>query len=394
MSPATLALHEGLEARRSACEERLVAWANLNSGSHHESGLARMRGALREALLALGAEVEEVPAEPSHKAPLLRARKRPNAPFQVLLSGHYDTVYGPEHPFQTCKYLNPDTLNGPGVADMKGGLVILCEALRVFESHPAAINLGWEVLLNPDEETGSYHSRQALAEAAKRHHLGLVFEPSPSGLDVVRTRLGTMVLNAVASGRAAHGSEALTKGRNAIVALSEFLVLAHHLNRMIPGIILNVGKIEGGGEINVVPEAARAEIHVRVPTREASVRVLEALHAHAGAISARNGLHLQVIGGINRPPKEALDSELPFMETLQACAKDLGQSVSLKNVLSASDANFLSAAGLPVIDGLGIDGDDLHSQTEHANLTSLLPRVRLLSAFLSTLAEKHAPAVS
>src|SRR5690606_36982142 len=110
---------------------------------------------------------------------------RPEAPIQLLLSGHYDTVYGPEHPFQTCELLGSDILRGPGTADMKGGLVVMLAALQTFAATPHAAKIGYEILLNPDEETGSQGATPFLEEAAQRHRFGLVFEPARSNGDLV-----------------------------------------------------------------------------------------------------------------------------------------------------------------------------------------------------------------
>ncbi len=387
ISPATRTLLEGLPARGADWEARVRTLADINSGSTHRAGLDRVRTQLAQWLAPLSDLVEDLPGSDASLPPLLRAVRRPDAPVQVLLNGHYDTVYAENHPFQTCRLLDPRTLHGPGVTDMKGGLVILCAALEIFSQHPLAHRIGWEVLLNPDEETGSYHSRDALRLAAARHDLGLVFEPSPEGAQVIGRRLGTMVISVTVRGQAAHGSLALTRGRNAVVALAEFIHHAHLLNQHLPGIILNVGNFHGGGEINVVPDQAIAELHVRVPSVEVAQRVMDELRLLAAPVQARPGFSLEIQGGLNRPPKEERPGDTVALQGLIGCASALGQDVTAVGVSSASDANFLSAAGLPVIDGLGIDGDDIHSDREICRLDSLQPRVALVAAFLASLAE-------
>ena len=167
-------------------------WSAINSGSYHLDGLRRMRSALEEAFSPLGGAAETLHLQPitqinAHGMPFevpmaeaLRITKRPEAPIQVLLVGHMDTVYGIDHPFQKATRIDANTLNGPGVADLKGGLAIMLHALMTLERSPWANHLGWQVLLNPDEEIGSIASDPLLKEAAKGRLLGLVYEPALS----------------------------------------------------------------------------------------------------------------------------------------------------------------------------------------------------------------------
>lgn len=188
MMPVSIA---NLRPQADVLRDRLIAWANINSGSRNLGGLAQMREVLAAAFAELPAvDVTAVPLAGT-EAQALRVRCRPEAPRQVLLSGHYDTVYGPEHPFQRCELIDAPTLRGPGVADMKGGLVVMLAALAAFERTPAAARLGWEALITPDEETGSGASAPLIAEAARRHRLALVFEPARGNGDLVQSRKGT-----------------------------------------------------------------------------------------------------------------------------------------------------------------------------------------------------------
>ena len=201
LPPSIAALHE----RATELAALLESWANINSGSHHVAGLERMRRRLREdfAHAFPTAEIAEVPLA-NTEARALRVSMRAGAARTVVLSGHYDTVYEAEDAFQTCTRLDAERLRGPGVIDMKGGIVTMLAALQAFEQAPPAAALGWEVLLTPDEEIGSFGSAPLFVEAAKRHCLALVFEPArPSG-DIVQSRKGTGNLVATCRGRAAH----------------------------------------------------------------------------------------------------------------------------------------------------------------------------------------------
>ncbi|MEJ0009323.1 MAG: M20/M25/M40 family metallo-hydrolase [Alphaproteobacteria bacterium] len=159
--------------------ELTQSWSHINSGSYHIAGLRAMREALAQEFAVLGGEAEVIPLSPLDQidangnaekldmAEALSIRKRPDAPIQVLLVGHMDTVYGPEHPFQSTRFDGENILNGPGVADLKGGLAVMLTALAAFERSPLKEKLGWQVLLNPDEEIGSIASDPLLKQAAQ-----------------------------------------------------------------------------------------------------------------------------------------------------------------------------------------------------------------------------------
>lgn len=367
--------------------DQLMSWAAINSGSQNIPGLDRMRAALRVGFAVVnGATIEDVPL-PGSRACALRVRQRPAAPVQILLSGHYDTVYGADHPFQTCEQLAADTLRGPGVADMKGGIVVMLAALREFERSPQASRVGWEVLLTPDEETGSVASRPILEAAAQRFQFALVFEPARENGDIVESRKGTGIFTVTCHGRAAHAGRAAADGRNAIVALAEFLIAANRLPAELPGVLLNIGSVSGGGAVNIVPDLARAEINVRISRAADAPRVLERLQACAAPINARDGFRLELTGQFNRLPMETSPvSDRLFHAWLQ-CAGDVGaRAFSRTHVGGGSDGNLLAAAGLPCLDGLGAVGGHLHSAEEYIQRSSLSERARVAARFLSAIA--------
>lgn len=367
----------------SALEARLIAWAGINSGSGHAAGLDRMADVLADALRLLPGEVDFLPAGERR---IVRSRCRPDAPLRVLCNGHYDTVYEADHPFQTCRRTSDTVLNGPGVADMKGGIVTLLAALAAFEETPSAERIGWEILLTPDEETGSFASAPALAAAARRNHFGLVFEPARPGGEIIHSRKGTGAFLIRCQGRAAHGAQP-EAGRNAILALSSFLLAAARLPAELPDVLLNVGRVQGGGAINIVPDRAEAELHVRITQAAQQREVIARLESLAARTSAETDCVLKVEGTFDRPPKECRPAEIAAYGAWLQASTDLGQSPP-KWVHSAggSDGNLLSAAGLPCLDGVGPIGGDLHSGSEWVNLPSLASRAQLAALFLHRLA--------
>ncbi len=369
--------------------DRLIRWANQNSGSDNLAGLAAMLDLLEADFAALpGVKTGRV-ACIGTTAQALRVRFQPQAPLQILLNGHFDTVYGAENPFQRCELVDDRMLRGPGVTDMKGGLVVMHTALSAYLAASPPASLGFEVLLTPDEETGSFGSAALFTEAAKRHQLGLVFEPARPNGNLVQSRKGTGNFVATARGRAGHAGKSPSDARNAIAALAEFLVGAHRIPAEMPGVLLNIGLIRGGSEAtNVVPDFAQALLDVRVTRVADRDAVLARLDALAAPINAREGLRLEITGSFNRPPKECGPVEEAAFAAYQECGRELGLApFSWVHAGGGSDGNLLSAAGLPNLDGLGVIGDHLHSDREFCVLTSLGERAQLCALFLRKLAE-------
>jgi len=348
-----------------------------------------MLGLLEADFAALpGVKTERVPCA-NTAAQALRVRYRPEAPHQVLLSGHFDTVYSADNPFQRCELVDDRTLRGPGVTDMKGGLVVMLAALQSYLASTPPPTLGFEVLLTPDEETGSFGSATLFAEAAKRHRLGLVFEPARPNGNLVQSRKGTGNFVATTRGRAGHAGKSPSDARNAIAALAEFLVGAHRIPAEMPGVLLNIGLIRGGSEAtNVVPDFAQALLDVRITRTVECDAVLARLAELAAPINTREGLRIEITGSFNRPPKECGPVEEAVFAAYRQCGQELGLApFSWVHAGGGSDGNLLSAAGLPNLDGLGVIGDHLHSDREFCVLPSLVERAQLCVLFLRKLAE-------
>lgn len=388
-SNRTSAPHERLLARLDeaapAMETRLIEWAEINSGSHNTAGLLQMGSLLHRALSELGAEANYVPLADAD-APAVHACKHPAAPVRVLLSGHFDTVYAEASEFQRCERVDADTLRGPGVADMKGGLIVMLEALRTLESSELAGRLGWEVLLTPDEEVGSQASTPLLREAAGRCRLGIVFEPALPDGSIISSRKGVGRVRVIAHGRAAHAGRDFSRGRNAIVALAHYISAAHFLNHALPEVIVNAGSVTGGGAVNIVPDLAAAEFNIRATRAADGEEILRRLHDAAGAIGRANDVRIEVEGGFSRPPMEETGATGRWLDAWCATARDLGVALGRGHSGGGSDANILAAAGLACIDGIGVEGGELHSTREWVRLSSLPRRAKIAAAFLLRLA--------
>lgn len=388
-----------LPARRAELTALLERWANLNSGSSHAAGLARMAAELRSTFAAAfpAASFEELAADaPGYNPPgakALRFRLRLAAPLQVFLCGHYDTVYSADDPFQTCRWLDADTLNGPGVTDMKGGVVALLAALQAFEQTPHAAQIGWEILLTPDEETGSHGTRSLFEEAAKRHHFGFIFEPARPTGDIIHSRKGTGGAIVTCHGRAAHAAKIPNDGRSAILGLAAFLLAAAKIPAELPGVLINTGNIKGGGAAtNVVPDFAEAELDLRVTKMTDEQPLFARLRALAAEVASAHEVKFDLNLWLNRPPKENHAIEAALFPEFQRAGVDIGlKPFSWVHGAGGSDGNFLGAAGLPCFDGIGPEGDHLHSAREYCRVGTIVPRAQNVALFLHRLASGEIP---
>ncbi len=388
MSPLPAAV-TALSTQTPAMLARLTAWSAINSGSEHLAGLTRMATTLTAALTELTPHVTQIPLGDSGRV-ALRAHLRPEAPIQILCSGHHDTVFTADHPFQAARIIPPDRLNGPGVADMKGGIVVMLATLAAFAQTPAAAELGWTILLTPDEETGSEFSRATLEAEAPRHHLALVFKPARDSGDLVKSRAATGIFNATLHGRAAHAGRDPAAGRNAILALARFCLAVDLLPQSIPDTLVNIGHFTGGGTVNIVPDLATAAINARAATPAAMVAFNHALAGLMAEANSAEGYRLELTGQFNRDPLVATPTTTALFAQLQRCGAELNLApFDWLAVAGGSDGNLLHAAGLSVLDGLGPIGGALHSDQEYIEIPSLTARAQLATLFLHRLATKE-----
>jgi glutamate carboxypeptidase len=378
--------------------ERVVRWCEINSGTGNLAGLERIAGELKRDFAVLGGAVCQESLAPvistdmrgrEERVPLgraLRVMKHPEAPLRVFACIHMDTVYPADHPFQAVTQVDDNTLCGPGVADAKGGLAVMLTALEALERSPHARWIGWEVLINPDEEIGSPGSAPLLERAARENHVGLVFEPTLPGGAMADRRRGVGNFTFVVRGRAAHAGRDFASGRSAVVAAAELVTRLHAINEALAGVTVNVGRLEGGSVPNVVPDLAvcRANVRTTLPSDEPAIRAT--LDDIVTMIASRDGIAVQLDGGFSAPPKIPDDRTQALMRHLDACGRELGLSLEWRASGGACDGNRLAAAGLPTIDTLGPRGGDIHSPTEFLLLDSLTERAKLTALLLLKLA--------
>lgn len=376
---------------------RTVRWAEVNSGSGNAEGLSRMLDLLETEAARLPCTAERVATADSTvvgdqgevvtrpHAPALKLTCRPDAPVQIVMTGHYDTVFPVESAFRAVTRRADGALNGPGVADMKGGISVLMGALEGFETHPAREALGWTVLLSPDEEIGSPGSAPLLAELGARGHLGLTYEPSLPDGTLAGARKGSGNFHLVVHGKAAHAGRAFHEGANAVAGAAIVAARLHELNGRRDGVTVNVAKISGGGALNVVADRAVVRFNVRVPDAQSAAWVTDAVSEIAGDLPLP-GLSVHLHGGMTRAPKPMDAAQTELFEAVRATGALLGQTIGWKPSGGVCEGNNLHAAGLPNVDTLGVVGGDIHSDQEFAWPDSFAERARLSALILCRVA--------
>lgn len=371
-------------------------WVNINSGSTNLGGLARMADALVSHMQDIEGEMERIPLQPvatmdggmHQSGDALRLRFRADAPVRVLFSGHMDTVYAEDHPFQQLAVLGDGKWRGPGVADMKGGLFIMLESVKRFLREDTSGHVGGEILINADEELGSIGSHGLLLEAAAWNHLGLVFESCLPQGELVRCRKGTGTFKLTAHGRAAHTGRDFESGRNAVAALAQLLVDCHALNGKIADAIINVANFNSPGPVNVVPDHAEAWLNIRIGRTQSVEEIKQALHSMIDRISSRDGIRIEIAGDFLRSPKTETPGNAALHEVWNRVEASLGLPVSGKrDTGGSSDGNVVGAAGLAHLDGIGIMGGAIHSDQEFAVPDSIPGQIDKTVGFLHYLAQ-------
>ena len=387
-----------LDQEHEAMLQTTIELAEINSGTLNYHGVNKVLSKLQALTKPLAGTEEIIPVEPWEvinnqgqvvRHPLgnaLRITKRPNAPLKVFFCAHMDTVFPKEHHFQTIKWLDNKTVNGPGVTDLKGGILVLLKALQALENSPWREQIGWEILFNPDEEIGSPSSAPLINEAAKRAHFGMIYEPCMPDGSFAGQRKGSGNFSVVSSGKAAHAGREHHLGRNAVRALCDFVSAMDDLNGQHPGITFNPAYIHGGGATNVVPDCCVHKFNVRLEQPDDEVWCMQQLHQILDNINQREGITLTLHGGFSRKPKILTPANKKLFTMAQGFGQALGMDINIKPTGGCCDGNNLAAAGIPNIDTLGVQGGAIHSDQEYLLVDSLVPRAKLSAAILLSLA--------
>jgi len=326
---------------------------------------------------ALGGVIDYVPTE--RFGDHMRVRFQGKSSEKILLLGHTDTVFPSgatvTRPFQ----IQDGRATGPGVFDMKAGILMMWSALRALLQTGQQLEHSITVLLTSDEEVGSTTSRALLESEAGSARAVLVLEPSlPGGvLKTARKGVGRFTVKAI--GRAAHAGVDPAKGINAIEEIARQVLVLQSMTDLRLGTTVTVGVIQGGTRSNVVPAEAGVEVDVRISTNEEASRMTKAMHGLQPQIS---GAQLEVRGGINRPPMERTTDTVRLFDLARTIGTELGIGIEEGSTGGASDGNFTSALGIPTLDGLGAVGDGAHSVDEYVDVASLPLRAALIAGLI------------
>jgi glutamate carboxypeptidase len=372
-------------------------WSAINTGTGNSDGLERQAADLAHAFAALPGEVELVEPAPVTAIDLsgrevdkahgrhLVLRVRPEAERRVLLTGHMDTVFPSDHPFQDQRWIDDQTLCGPGLADMKGGIAVILHALAAFETTDGATKLGYDVMINSDEETGSLSSASLIAELALGKHAALTYETSalPDGT-LAHARGGSGNYSLIVHGKSAHAGRNPQDGRNAIVAAGDFAVRVKALGH--DALSVNPARIDGGSANNVVPDNAIVRFNIRPRSTEAAESFVSYLNRLIDEIEKTHDVSCSLHGGITRPPKPVDARAQLLFDLVRQCGAQLGQTIGWQPSGGVCDGNNIAACGVPVVDTMGVRGGAIHSSDEFLTVPSLTERAALSALVLTRLA--------
>ena len=384
-----------LEQRGEAYVERLRQLVDINSGIDNPEGRLKCLELLERGYERLGFACERIP-KPGGLVHLVARRpamgKDAGLAPKVLILGHFDTVYDANTTFLSFTREGP-WLRGPGVGDMKGGLVVAQAALEAINSVHKLGEFDWLCVHNADEEVQSPTSRDLIETLAAGRDFCMDFEIGRRTGAVVRSRAGVGRYFITVHGKSAHAGMDHAAGANAIVAMANLVALLADLANPAAGTTLNVGTIHGGTKRNIVPDLCKIEVDVRVQTAAEGERIdakIRALCAHPPI----PGTRAEVLGGIGRPPwpRNAQSDALIFH--FQHIARAFGVVLGAEDTGGGSDANFTAALGIPTIDGLGPVGEGAHTFEERIQAHSVVERAKLVALAVLTWARAETPEVN
>lgn len=373
---------------------RLKDWSETNSGTDHLAGIQKMQEKIKLLFSELSPAYKQYPAASfemindegrlieKQVGDVLHFQKRPDAKYQILLCGHCDTVFEESHTFQTVSVMDENTWRGPGVSDMKGGILILFYALWALEQSPFKEHIGWQVFINADEEIGSLGSASILADIAKSAKIGFIFEPAmdESGT-LAGMRKGSGNFSICVYGKAAHVGRAFHEGKNALVSAAKLAERLHNLNAKTD-LIINVGRLKGGGALNIVPDFALLQLGVRTSNLESEKLFLDMLEKIIQSTIKEDEVDIKWHGRFNRKPKLIQDKTKALYDYVISQGNLLGLTLSVKSTGGCCDGNNLSALGIPNVDTLGVRGGKIHTSDEYIKLDSLIERAKLSALLL------------
>jgi glutamate carboxypeptidase len=376
-----MSVSDFLNASRPAILYDLAALVNVDCGTHNKVGVDRVGEWIAARCAVWGWDVEKLPLTLYGDCWL--ARLHGTGAGRLLLIGHMDTVY-PDGTAEVrpMRFEGPKII-GPGVCDMKGGLLVGMYALRALEQAGFRNFAEIAFFFNSDEEFGSPGSRPLYQPIARQMDVALVLESARANGDIVSARKGSAEFLVRVTGKAAHAGVEPEKGANAVVELAHQIIALYGLNGLLPGVTVSPGVIQGGTATNVVPE----EAWVRVDVRSVDPAGAEAISRAINKLPALaiSGTRVEVSGEFSYPPMARTPGVGFLVELARESARACGFEINDVSTGGASDANVLASLGLPVLDGLGPVGGLDHSPNEYIEAESLVPRAAMLTRLMQSI---------
>lgn len=360
---------------------------NIDSGSHYPKGLAQVASFFCEKFSRLGWQVN-VHSFGLSTGPCLEIVNKESQHYDVLIMGHMDTVFqigtASERPFT----IKEDKAFGPGVIDMKAGLLSIYYVLQSFYKEGNLNQASICIALNSDEEISSKFSRPWLEELSKKSNYALVFEPARADGNLVKKRKGIGRYTIEFKGLAAHAGVDPEKGCSAIQELAHWVLALHGKTNYQTGTTVNVGVVSGGSNVNVVADQAKAEVDVRICDL-LEAETIESLMDDMASCPKTSGVTAKVSGGVTRPPMNPTEKTLQLCETVEKIGMELGIPIGWTFTGGGSDGCFSASLGVPTIDGLGPIGGGAHGVGEYLEIKSIEPRFHLMRQLIQHLTESR-----
>jgi glutamate carboxypeptidase len=361
---------------------------NIDSGSHHAPELKKIADFFQERFQKIG-WITTPWSFDGDKVPCLEVANQPlsnnDAAFDLLFLGHMDTVF--KKGTAAARPFTKDSKRayGPGVCDMKGGLVTMLHVAEILQQADIANDVAIAMAFNSDEEIGSRHSRPWYEGLASKSRCVLVFEPWRATGERILHRKGGGNFDVICHGKAAHAGAAPEDGANAVIELAHQILAIKELASTAHRTTVNVTVISGGTADNVIPDYARARVDVRIAEPEEGQRIEDGFQALGQKIYTP-GVRVEVRGGINRMPMVPSEKTKQLWKQIAAIGEGIGIEMTLTTTGGCSDGNYTASLGIPTIDAMGVRGGCVHSEDEYIELDSIVPNMQLMCEIVKAFA--------
>ena len=360
---------------------------NIDSSSDNKHGIETVARFFETRFQNIGLDTRVLFLGEDQVPCLYAEHKKADKPFDIMFLGHMDTVFPEGEAAKRPFSIRDGKAFGPGVCDMKGGLLVALHAVEALK-HEGLLegSLSICIAFNGDEETGSHASKEWIMETARKSLRTFVFEPCRPGYRFVLQRKGGGSFHMAVEGREAHAGADPEKGINAVVELAHQIVRINTLNENDRGTTAQVTVVSGGDKVNIIPALARASVDIRISMQEEKKRI-ETFFKTMGDNTFLKGSKINIQGHIDRPPMEPGEATQKLWDLVRSTGKTMGLPMEAISTGGCSDGNYTSFCGTPTIDGMGIVGANSHRPDEYADLDSIDNMVLLTARICKAILE-------